>query len=72
MRSVADDLRARTREADARLTPAERVERALRLGDDDLQAFAARHRVSLGEARRRLSRQRQLGRRPSPCASGRP
>jgi hypothetical protein len=69
MRSVADDLRARTRDADARLTPAERVERALRLGDDDLQAFIARHGLSLADARRRLSRQRQLGRRPSRCAS---
>ena len=49
------------------MTPAERVELSLRLGDDDLEVFRLAHCLSHEEARRELSRRRQQGRIPSRC-----
>jgi hypothetical protein len=65
MRSVADGLRADTREADSREEPFARLERALMLGDADVQAFATARGLSLDEARRTLALARTIGRVPS-------
>ena len=67
MRSVADDLRDATRRADLRLTPAQRVERALVLGDEDLAAYAAAQMLGSDRARRILAHRRRAGRRTSAC-----
>jgi hypothetical protein len=67
MRSVADDLRREDRERARLMIVAERVREAFELGDRDLAAFAAFQGLSLPEARRRLDRQRQVGRRLSRC-----
>ena len=69
MRSVADRLREEDRAALGVLTAAERVALALRLGRRDLEAFRLAHKPPLvrDEARRRLERQRQQGRRRSRC-----
>jgi hypothetical protein len=47
MRSVADDLKAKEREALASLTAAARVRLALRLGERDLEAFRLAHNPPL-------------------------
>jgi hypothetical protein len=65
MRSVADDLRAETASAVARLTAEERVALALRLGDDDVTLYRTMHGASDTEARVLLARVRSLGRRQS-------
>ena len=65
MRSVADDLRAETARAVARLPPAERIALALRLGDDDVALYRAAHGVSEIAARLSLARTRSRGRRQS-------
>jgi len=69
MRSVADDLKAKERQALALLTAAERVRLALQLGERDLEAFRLAHNPPLErvEAIRLLERRRQEGRRPSRC-----
>jgi len=69
MRSVLDDVKEEERRALATLTPAARVALALRLGARDLEIFRLAHDppLSVEEARRRLRRQRQLGRLPSRC-----
>jgi hypothetical protein len=69
MRSIADDLKAKEREALASLTAAERVRLALQLGERDLEAFRLAHNPPLerAEAIRLLERRRQEGRRPSRC-----
>lgn len=65
MASVADDIAREDRIAVREMRPAERIEHALALGDDDLALFAAAEDVDLAEARRRLALKRQMGRRPS-------
>jgi len=65
MRSVADDLRLETARAVARLTPAERIALALRLGDDDVAAYSAAHGCADTDARAALRRARAIGRIPS-------
>lgn len=50
------------------LTPAERLELSLRLGEADVALYATAHDVSRGEARTCLQRRRQHGRTPSACA----
>ena len=65
MPSVAADLRARTRAADASLAPRARLERALALGDEDARAFGAARALPEHDARRLLARGRALGRQPS-------
>lgn len=62
MRSVADHLREETAERLRVLSPAERVELALRLGDDDLETFRRASGLSRAAALRELRRRRQLGR----------
>src|SRR5687767_4175305 len=69
MHSVADDLRAESREDLARRTPAERVVVALTLGARDLALFAGAQAPPLDPrvAAQVLERRRQSGRRPSRC-----
>ena len=69
MRSIVDGLRHLTRTSAARLTPEERVEQALRLGDDDLQAYAASNGITLHTARIEIARRRRAGRRPIASAN---
>ena len=47
------------------MTPGERMVEALRLGQEAITAYAAAHGVDREEARRRLERAAQAGRRPS-------
>jgi hypothetical protein len=65
MHSVADDLRRETMAAAARLTPAQRIALALRLGDDDVALLCAAHGVTGDDARRTFRRARAAGRIPS-------
>lgn len=67
MPSVADGVRQRQRQELARLTPAERVALALRLGRRDVETFAATQGLRIEEARKVLRRRGQRGRRPSRC-----
>ena len=67
MKSVASVLRERTAADIRRLTPAERVELALRLGDEAIESFRAAGGVDRGTAIRLLERRRQATRRPSAC-----
>ena len=72
MKSVADGFRQGTRTSAAHLTTGERVEQALRLGDDDLRAYAASKGITLAAARIEVARRRSVGRRPSAAnAAGR-
>ena len=63
--SVADQLREDNRRRLLRLTPAERIALALRLGEEDIHLYAAAHDVSRFEARARLRRTRHFGRQRS-------
>jgi hypothetical protein len=65
MSRVADEMRREERERLARMTPAERIGEAFRLGREAITTYAAAHGVDRGEARRRLERAAQAGRRPS-------
>lgn len=51
----------------ARLSPCERLELALALGERDLDAYCRSHGVDRGTAMRIFERQRQAGRTPSRC-----
>jgi hypothetical protein len=62
---VANDLREQQRERLARMTPEQRVREALELGQRDIAIHAAAHGLHPDEARRRLERAAQAGRRPS-------
>ncbi len=64
---MADQSRDATRREDASLTPEQRVERALALGDDDLIAYASAHDLASTWARRALVRRRRTGRLASRC-----
>ena len=66
-RSVADELERAERERIARLSPAERVELALALGERSIADYAAAHRLDCDTARKQIERERQAGRRPSAC-----
>jgi hypothetical protein len=65
MRSVADDLRARTAETTADLTPSERIALAHRLAERDLALYRAAHGVTDTEARAAFARAKAIGRQPS-------
>lgn len=65
MSHVADKLREDSRERLRRMTPADRLAEALRLGQTAIGAYAAAHGLDRDEARRRLERAVQAGRRPS-------
>lgn len=67
MPSVADALRVESRREDARLTLAERIERAFALGESDLRIFMAASGLDRGAAERALRLRRQAGRRFSAC-----
>jgi phage shock protein A len=69
MKSVADELRQRDREAVQALSVEERLELAFTLGDEGVAAFCAARGVSREEGIRLLQRQRQAGRTPSKCIS---
>lgn len=62
---MANNLREQQRERLARMTPDERVQEALALGRRDIATHAAAHGLEHEEARRRLERAAQAGRRPS-------
>lgn len=62
MSRVASQLREESRERLLRMTPAERLEEALRLGQRAIAAYAAAHGLQPGEARRELERAAQAGR----------
>lgn len=65
MSTVADRLRFESLERLRRMTPAERLDEALLLGEQAIDAYAAAHGVGRDEARRRLERGSQAGRRLS-------
>ena len=67
MKSVSSTLRERTAADMRRLTPAERVELAFRLGDEAIESFSAARGVDRRTAIRLLERRRQATRRPSAC-----
>lgn len=65
MSTVADRLRLESLERLRKMTPAERLAEALALGDRAIDSHAAAHRLDRDEARRRLERSSQAGRRSS-------
>jgi hypothetical protein len=66
MESVADTIRGERVADEAAMSPAERVELALRLGDHDREIFRRAQNMSDEEALRELRRRRQMGR--APCS----
>jgi len=68
MTSIGDAFRPKTAEDDALLTPAERVQRALRLGDDDAEAFRRARGTTRAAAEAELASRRRAGRIPSRVA----
>jgi hypothetical protein len=69
VRSVADTLRAADAAETLRLTPAERLRRALALGERDLRAYQLARGIDRAAALRELRARRQAGRVRSACAS---
>ena len=70
MRSrVAEDVRREQREEVMRMTPQERLELSVRLGEEGLADFMAANGLSREEAIARIRKQRQAGRRKSGCMS---
>lgn len=69
MKSVADELRKRDREAILKLTVEERMELAFKLGEEDLALFCQHQGVDRETGIRLLQQRRQAGRRPSKCMS---
>ena len=68
MSSIGDAFRRRGGEADELLTPAERVLRAFRLGDDDAEAFRRARGIARAAAEAELAAKRRAGRLPSRVA----
>jgi len=68
MKSIADQSRVDTLHATSQTTASERIELALRLGDQAIDIFASANNVGKDEARRVLRRNNQLGRRHSAVA----
>ena len=63
MRSkIAEEVRDALQRETLALTPAERVERAFALGEEDLRLFAAANGLTRAEAMTRLRTERQAGR----------
>lgn len=60
-RALEEDSRARLR----RMTPAERLDEALALGQAAVAMYASAHGLDEGEARRRMDQAGQAGRRSS-------
>jgi hypothetical protein len=67
MRSVAEDLRKMDREAVLKLSPEERIELALRLGEEHLELFCCAQGVDRATGYRLLKLRGQVGRRYSRC-----
>ena len=67
MKSVATVLRTRNDAEVRRMSPAERVELAFRLGDEAIESIRAAHGVDRRTAIRLIERRRQATRRPSAC-----
>jgi hypothetical protein len=65
MSTVAEKLRADSLERLRRMTPGERLAEALSLGQAAIATYAAAHGLDRDEARRRLERASQAGRRRS-------
>jgi len=70
MSTVAQRLRRDDIERLRRMTAAERVAEALALGRTAAEAYAHAHGLDLTEARLRLERAGQAGRRPSRVMQG--
>ena len=68
MTSTGDAFRRKTAEDDASLTPAERVQRALRLGDDEAEASRRARGITRAAAEAELASRRRAGRIPSRVA----
>jgi hypothetical protein len=68
MPSVADQLRDESRRRVLEMSPAARLELALRLGDEDIRLFAAATGLPEADARLVLIRRRLAGRQPSRSA----
>jgi hypothetical protein len=66
-KSVADELARAERERVSALSCEERISLALALGERSIADFAAAQGLDRAEARRRLERERQAGRRRSAC-----
>jgi hypothetical protein len=62
MSRIAALLRQENRDRLARMTPGERLQEALELGQRDIAAYASAHGVDRLEARRQLERAAQAGR----------
>jgi hypothetical protein len=62
MHSVADDIRQERARTLAALTAVERIDLALRLGDDDLRLYCQIHDVDEPSARAAFMRARAVGR----------
>jgi hypothetical protein len=67
MRSVADDLRDERLRVLMELTPEQRINLALRLGEEALEFFMATNHLTRDEAVRRIRQERRAGRNPSRC-----
>lgn len=67
MKSVASMLRARDAAFAREMEPAERLDLAFRLGDEDLESFRATEGLDRRTAIRLLERRRQATRQPSAC-----
>jgi hypothetical protein len=69
MHSVAEELRTSLRSIRG-LSPEQLIERAFRLGEDDLEILMAARGISRAEALEHVRRVRNVGRRPSRSATG--
>ena len=67
VKSVAVELRARDAATVGDLSPAERLDLALRLGEEDLESFRATNGLDRRTAIRLMERRRQATRQPSAC-----
>lgn len=65
--SAIRDLRVRSAGDVRRMPIPERLALALRLGERDLESFAATNRLDRATARRLLERRKQATRQPSAC-----
>ena len=70
MPTVAQRLRRDDIERLRRMTPVQRVAEALALGREAAETYAHAHGIDLAEARLRLERAGQAGRRPSRVMQG--
>ena len=70
MTTVSERLRTESRERLQKMTPSERFVEALDLGALAIKEYAAAHAVTPEEARRRLERSGQAGRRYSRVMLG--